>query len=406
MNNDDEERTDGYDAHRPTGLVLTGGGARAAYQVGVLRAIVQILSSENLLRGNPFPIIAGTSAGAINGAALACGADDMETAVDALYMVWQNFRAEQVYRADTWGVIETGAKWLSLFSLGWALHRWRRARPRSLLDNSPLAGLLQELIPLSSLPRQFRRGHLKALSISASSYTTGHHVTFYQSHQEIEKWERSQRMAVEARLTHDHLLASSAIPFIFPAVKLPIAEHDEYFGDGSMRQAAPLSPAIHLGAKRLLIIGAGRMTEPKNQIPPTAEYPNLAQIAGHALSNIFLDALAVDVERLQRVNHTISLLDPAVAATSSLRPIQSLVISPTQRLDEIAAEHIGQLPPAIRSMLKSVGVSKNDSMSTARGSALASYLLFERDYTQALMTLGEADARAQRHEIIQFFSAQ
>lgn len=385
----------------PTGLILTGGGARAAYQVGVVNAVIRMLKDEGMLRGNPFPIIVGTSAGAINGAALACGADDIESAAEALGMIWHNFQAEQVYRADAWGVIETGAKWLSLFSLGWALARWRRARPRSLLDNDPLHALLDRLIPMQSVARQLRRGHLQALAVSASSYTSGRHVTFFQAANGLGNWERSQRIAVRARLTRDHLLASSAIPFMFPAVRLPLAGQVEYFGDGSMRQAAPISPAIHLGAQRVLVVGAGRMQEPPPEVSGRPEYPNLAQIAGHALSNIFLDALAVDVERLQRVNATLGLLDERARALTPLRPIDVLVIAPSQRLDAIAAKHMDALPRPVRSMLRAVGVHGQGR--EARGAALVSYLLFESVYTQEIMALGAADARAKRQEVIEFF---
>ena len=270
-----------------TALVLSGGGARAAYQVGVLRALVRIrreaLGPMARLR-NPFGIICGTSAGAINAAALAANADRFEAAVEVVAKVWQNFSADQVYRADSLGVIRTGARWLTMLSVGWVIARWRRARPRSLLDNAPLAELLQRLVPLEQLPTMFEQRHLHAFAVTASSYTSGEHFTFFDAAAAIEPWQRSQRVAVQTRLSQAHLLASSAIPFVFPATALEVGGEQGWFGDGSMRQTAPLSPAVHLGAQRLLIIGAGRMQEPSGRVVASTDYPNLAQIAGHAMA--------------------------------------------------------------------------------------------------------------------------
>jgi len=385
-----------------TGLVLTGGGARAAYQVGVLKAIAQVRREAGALdTGNPFPVIAGTSAGAINAAALACRADDFDGAVAGICEVWENFRAEQVYRSDSIGVIRTGARWLTMVSLGWVIARWRRARPRSLLDNSPLEALLNRLVDVDRLHAVMRAGHLHGLAVTASSYGSGLHVTFYDAIEDIVPWTRSQRIAVRDSIRVAHLLASSAIPFVFPAVALKIEGHTEFCGDGSMRQAAPISPAVHLGAQRILIVGAGRMHEPPGQRAGSDEYPNLAQIAGHALSNIFLDALAVDVERLQRINSTLALLTPEARAATSLKPLDVLVIAPSQRLDDIAAKHLGSLPIPIRAMLRGLGVQgKGDD---ARGAALASYLLFEAPYTRELMALGEHDTEARRDDVRRFF---
>ncbi len=390
--------------NRVTGLVLTGGGARAGYQVGVLKAVAKIRRDCEAPPGNPFQVIAGTSAGAINAAALASRADAFDKAVAGLVYIWKHFHADQVYRSDSIGVIRTGARWLTMMSLGWMLARWRRARPRSLLDNSPLRELLNEFIPLQRVAENLREGHLRALAVTALSYGSGQHVTFFDSSQPMTPWVRTQRLAVAQTITVDHLLASSAIPFIFPAASLNLGDHIEYFGDGSMRQSAPISPVIHLGAERILVIGAGRMNEPPP--PPggragSSEYPSLAQIAGHALSNIFLDALAVDVERLQRINNTLSLLPPEIRAKTNLRSLDLLVIAPSKRLDDLAGRHLDSLPSPVRALLRGVGVSGRGH--DARGAALASYLLFEEPYTRELIALGEGDTMARREEVIRFF---
>lgn len=388
-----------------TGLVLGGGGARAAYQVGVLRAIAR-LRREALgpaaRMANPFGVICGTSAGAINAAALACHADRFEASVEVLARVWLNFRAEQVYRADALGVLRSGARWLSMLSAGWLIARWRRVRPRSLLDNAPLEDLLQRLVPLERLPMLLQQRWLHALAVTASSYNSGEHYTFFSAGGEVPTWERSQRVAQPTALTQAHLLASSAIPFVFPAAR--IAGESGWFGDGSMRQTAPLSPAIHLGASRLLIVGAGRLQEPGQRAVADSGYPSLAQIAGHALSSIFLDALAVDVERMRRINRTLALLPDSALADTPLRPIEALVISPSQRIDEIAARHVESLPTPVRTLLRGVGVGGQGS--AASGAALASYLLFEAPFTQELIALGEADTLARRDEVRSFFGWQ
>ncbi len=385
-----------------TALVLTGGGARAAYQAGVLRAIARLRRQAGVRTpASPFDIVVGTSAGAINCAALACHADDFDGAVARLGKVWREFRAEHVYRTDSIRVIESGAKWLSMLSLGWLIARWHRARPRSLLNNDPLAQLLAEAMDLQRLDRMLREEFLHAVAVTASSYSSGRHAVFYQSHRPIEPWNRSQRHAIRAQLTTDHLLASSAIPFLFPAVPIPVQNVPEYFGDGSMRQTAPLSPAIHLGAQRILVIGSARTNEPANGTLISPDYPNLAQIAGHALSSIFLDTLTADIERVERLNDLLAALPEEEARRSGMRRIEVLAITPSKRVDRIAAEHVHALPVTIRGLLRSVGVSSLTG--DLRGAAFASYLLFESSFTRALMELGENDVSARRGEIAEFF---
>ncbi|MFJ9450740.1 MULTISPECIES: patatin-like phospholipase family protein [unclassified Herbaspirillum] len=383
---------------KKTGLILTGGGARAAYQVGVLNAVSMILLESGWPgHQNPFKIICGTSAGAINATALACRADDFGEGVRELVNVWSNFEVEQVYRADSLGVIRSGARWLSLFSFGWLLRKWRANPPNSLLDNTPLVTMLHRLLDLPRLDDALASGNLHALAVTASSYTGGQHLTFYQSMQEIEPWRRTQRGAIRDQIGVEHLLASSAIPFIFPAIPIFYEGRREYFGDGSMRQVAPISPAIHLGASKILVIGAGRMGERSEAPTQLAQYPSLAQVAGHALSSIFLDGLAADIERTNRVNQTLSMLTPEQRAKTPLKPIEVLVISPSERIDEIASRHVNSLPRPVRVMLGGIGATE------VRGAALASYLLFERSFTQELISLGERDTYAMRDQVLAFF---
>lgn len=369
---------------KKTGLILTGGGARAAYQVGVLKAVAELLGHTP---HNPFPILCGTSAGAINVGALAIRADDFAAAVRHLVEVWESFHCHHVYRADWPGITRTGARWLA------ALMLIKRDNPVSLLDNAPLRGLIERTMDFDRIRANIDSDALYAVSVTASGYTSGQSVTFYEGGSGLENWQRSQRIGAATPLNVDLLLASSAIPFIFPAVKV----HREFFGDGSMRQIAPISPALHLGADRVLVVGTGRQSDEPARVRSNL-YPSLAQIAGHALNSIFLDSLAVDIERLERINRTLQCVVPDKAKTLglSLRPIDVLAIYPSQPIERIAARHVQHFPRAVRFLLRAVGAMNRN------GSNLASYLLFEASFTRALINLGYEDTMARRDEMLAF----
>jgi NTE family protein len=378
-----------------TGLVLSGGGARAAYQIGVLHQLAKWFEQENKRQFDfPFKILCGTSAGAINAAALACAGRNFYQSTERMMRVWENFSSDQVFRSDSLGIIRTGARWLSALSIGWML----RKRPKCLLDNSPLSHLLHQLLHFRRLDEALENGTIHALAVTASSYSSGRSVTFFQTQKAIESWARTQRVALPDRITVEHLLASAAIPFVFPSIKLDIEGKMEYFGDGSIRQLAPISPAIHLGANRVMVIGSSQSeSDHTAAIEMQNAYPSLAQIAGHAMASIFLDSLSIDIERLSRVNKTLGLLPPEMASRTTLKPIELLVISPSERIDEIAARHTQDLPRPVRTLMSALGATE------ASGSSLASYLLFEANYTRELIRMGIADTIAKREEVYAFF---
>jgi NTE family protein len=369
------------------GLILAGGGARAAYQVGVLKAIAELLPRE---APNPFPVLCGTSAGAINATTLAIYATRFHEGVRRLNFVWRNFRVNQVFRADTPGVFTNGIRWLAALVLGGL----GRSNPRALLDRAPLRRLLYRTMPFARIQESINAGALHALSITASGYSSGHSVSFFQGVSSLAAWRRARRVGSETSITLDHLMASSAIPFLFEAVKI----NREYFGDGSMRQNAPISPALHLGAERVLVIGVRHEGETLSGRTSTEDYPSLARIAGHVLNSIFLDSLEADIERLQRINKTISLIPSHHLRESgvTLRNVDVLVVSPSEDLEKIAARHAHHLPRSIRFLLRGLGAFNRQS------STLVSYLLFEKPFCRELIDLGYKDAMHRKEEILRF----
>jgi NTE family protein len=367
------------------GLVLTGGGARAAYQVGVVKAVRDILGNPV---ANPFPILCGTSAGAINAATLAVFADDFTRGVANLLEVWEHMRCEHVYRTDGWSIMKSGARWLSAMML------FSPKNPVSLLDNAPLRAMLEKNLNFQRIQENIDSGALYAACVTASGYTSGQSVSFFQGGSGLEGWERNQRIGAAVPLNLDLLLASAALPFIFPAVKF----NREFFGDGSMRQIAPVSPALHLGADRVLVVGTGRQSSDQARARSNV-YPSLAQIAGHALNSIFLDSLMVDIERLERINRTVRLIPPDKMSESivQLRPVKVLFIAPSQPIERIAARFIHELPGSVRFILRPTGALNRS------GSNLASYLLFEESFCRALVDLGYQDTAAREPEVREFF---
>lgn len=370
------------------GLVLTGGGARAAYQVGVLRAIATMLPEGTR---NPFPVICGTSAGAINATSLAVSAKNFHEGVRQLVEVWENFHVNQVYRSDPAGVLYNSLRLLTSLALN-------KHDAISLLDDSPLTKLLSHRLPFRGIQKSINSGDLYALGITAWGYTSGQSVTFYQGVKDITAWNRERRVGVSANIGVEHLVASSAIPFLFHAKKI----NREYFGDGSMRQLAPISPALHLGAERILVVGVRddklNMQTDRTKI---ADYPPMAQIAGHVMNSIFLDSLDVDLERLQRINEIIQLIPREALENNSmqLRPIETMVIYPSEAINKIAEKYSHALPRTMRLAYRAIGAMGRD------GSTLLSYLLFEKPFCQALIKLGYQDTMARKNEVLQFIGA-
>ena len=368
-------------------LVLSGGGARAAYQVGVLAAIAAKLAPH---APNPFAIVCGTSAGAINAAAIAAGAAHFALTANRLRRLWAGLHAHQIYRADALHLLGSGSRLLASLVPGLLRHR-----PASLLDNRPLGALLARRIPFGAIQGAIADGHLEALTVTAVSYQSGKSVSFCTARPELELWERAQRIGIRAEIGVHHLIASSAIPFVFP----PAPIGGEYFGDGAVRQVAPTAPALHLGADRILVIGAAR----SSARPPASSNtnpPSLAQVGSHVLASIFTDALDTDLEKVRLINAAVRQIEPARLASSPvpLRDVQLLVITPSVALETIALEHIQTLPLALRAMLRIFGANRPGS------AGLLSYLLFEPGFTCALMELGWRDAQAKSSELAAFFA--
>ena len=373
-------------------LILPGAGARGAYQVGVLKAIARLLPRH---ARNPFAVIAGTSAGAINAAVLASRASNFNVAVGEMERVWANFEAEQVYRADNWTMLKSSLHWLVALVFGGLGVR----NPEFLLDNSPLRGLLERNIDFEHIQRAIDRGYLDALAVTASAYTSSRSVTFFQGVERLQPWARARRLGRAERIGVEHLMASAAVPFVFSPVKIG----GEYYGDGAMRQRAPLSPAVHLGADRILVIGV-RDERPDHEPTDDAagEMPTLAYLAGYMLDTLFMDGLYADLERISRINAIIEQapMESLTGPVSKLRVLDTLVIVPEEDLRDVAERHVRELPRAIRLLLGGLGARNRG------GQQLISYLLFESGYTRELIDMGYRDGMAMEEDLRAFLFDQ
>ncbi len=371
-----------------TALILPGGGARGAYQAGVLKAIGEMQGRANTPVINPFPIYCGTSAGAINAAVMASHAHEFLLGVERLEMFWRNMRCNRVYRTDAWTVLKSGLRFAATLLSGGLI----AANPRAFLDNTPLRHFLQQTLQLEGIQTALDQGALRGVAVTASGYTSASAISYFQAQQQVKGWQRQRRKGVATKLQLTHLLASAALPLIFPAERIG----NEYFGDGGMRLIAPLSPAVHLGANRILVIAT---RDEKPDLPPEnpTEYPSAGEIGGYLMDSIFMDTLNADLARMRRINKTLALIPEDKRSQTKLINIDSLVIRPSKDLRYVTRSHVHEIPLSVQTLLRTLG-------GWGRDWRMASYLLFESAYCGELIDLGYADGMAAEQDICSFLN--
>ena len=375
-------------AQAKTGLVLSGGGARGAYQVGVLKALAEATAGPI-----PFPVITGVSVGAINAAVLAEGAENFSDAVHKLERLWRSMSCSSVFKADAIPLFSRLIHWSLALSLGWAGVK----TPPSLLDATPLQQLLTREIDPSKICRNIERRHLDAFAVTASSYATGNSITFFQQLGPLTEWSRARRSGEKTDVVVDHILASAALPGVFQARRLG----ETWYGDGALRQTAPLSPAIHLGCDRLFLIAVrdGTPDEEFAPMPFANRYPSLGVLGGQLLDIVFNDNLDADLERLDRINATLDSMMPERRARTQLRPVHAHMVRPSDDVRKLAGEHLNDVPTAVKLLLGAIGGLRAPWV-------LPSYLTFESGYVGALIDLGYKDGRADLDALLSFIDGK
>jgi NTE family protein len=373
---------------RCTALILPGGGARGAYQVGVMKAIGELQAGADKRVVNPFPIYCGTSAGAMNAAVMASHAHQFSQGIERLELFWRSMHCNRVYRTDAWTVLKSGLRFASTLLSGGLI----AGNPKAFLDNTPLRHFLQQTLQLEGIQTALDQGALRGVAVTASGYTSAGAISYFQAQQQIEGWERQRRRGVATKLQLNHLLASAALPLIFPAERIG----NEYFGDGGMRLIAPLSPAVHLGANRIMVIGT---RDEKPDLPPErpATYPSAGEIGGYLMDTIFMDTLNADLARMRRINKTLALVPEDKRNQTGLINIESLVIRPSKDFRPVTPRHVHESPFSVQPLLRTLG-------GWGRDWRMASYLLFESAYCGVLIDLGYADGMTAEQEICKFLN--
>lgn len=376
------------------GLVMTGGGARGAYQVGVLKRIGEIKRVQT--HGNPFPIIGGSSAGAINGSALAANSDDFASATRLLAQIWSNLKPSDIFHCDVLTQARNSLTWIVDLSFGGIIGG---GNARSLLDATPLRRFLAKRLNCDRIGANIKRGHLYALAISATNYNSGKSYLFIQGKKGHPMWNRVRLVTVATRITVDHICASAAIPLVFQPVRLKTSRGSAFFGDGCVRLQQPLSPVIRLGAEKVFAIGVRCENLEHQEETAEEREPSLARVMGVLFNVMFLDHLASDIEHLERLNQRLSnghVVHPGIEGYDKLQPLTSLLMTPSVDLSHLAEQHQRDLPYLIQYFVNSLG---RDAASCAD---LMSYLLFASKYTKALIQIGYDDASNRIDEIENF----
>jgi NTE family protein len=376
------------------GLVMTGGGARGAYQAGILKRIGELKRVQT--HGNPFPIMGGSSAGAINGSALAAGSDDFALATKVLAQVWSDLKPSDIFRCDVLSQAQNSLTWIIDLSFGALLGG---GNARSLLDATPLRHFLNTHLRCDRIPHNIKRGHLYALAISATNYNSGDSYLFIQGQKGHPMWNRSRRVTLATKITVEHVCASAAIPLVFQPVRLTTARGTAFFGDGCVRLQQPLSPVIRLGAEKVFAIGVRCENLEHQKEPADQKDPSLAQIMGVLFNVMFLDHLATDIDHLERLNQLLGngrRSQSGIERREKMRPLASFLMTPSVDLSQLAEQHRGDMPYLIQYFVNSLG------RDAASCSDLMSYLLFTSKYTRALVEIGYDDANRRIDEIEDF----